>query len=507
MSLPYVVNNTGPVQNVNHPAKIWGTNTAILTEDDNVQSGELVATGRLIIVDADFAQSFFTESTQEGRYGTLTLCVNGHWMYTANNYQYAFQSLGYGYAAYDSFTIQSADGTKHNICVKINGINDRPCIWGDDRGSVTENTCVNECGYLTTEGKLCIKDIDIGESHFIAGSCESKLGCFKIDSCGNWQYQAKNDQAAIQCLSSYEGFVETFTVKSCDGTTHQVRITIHGNDENVPGIDQINNQNNANGYPPVVLDLNDDGKVALLSSEESNVTLGHLEFFPENTVMAIGWVGSEDGILVYDPEGEGKITSLNQISFISYDEEAKTDLEGLKAFDSNNNLQLDVEDIAFKDFAVWQDKNSNGTVDGDEFFTLAEKGIVAISLVSDHTSEVISGNIVHGYTSFETDDGQQHLAADVELNLQAMPAGEILTLADVDSEYDVIDLGALTTEESEVEPTIDVDNGSDEIDLEALTTEENVTEPMLNEEAPVSELFVIREIAPLTSENFMHHEF
>ena len=85
--------------------------------------------------------------------------------------------------------------------------------------------------------------------------------------------------------------------------------------------------------------------------------------------------------------------------------EAKTDLEGLRAVDSNEDGVFDGADEKCQSFGLWQDKNSNGQSEDDEFATLEESGITAIKLSSNEQFAEVDGNTVFGQTTFEKADG------------------------------------------------------------------------------------------------------
>lgn len=167
---------------------------------------------------------------------------------------------------------------------------------------------------------------------------------------------------------------------------------------------------------PVVLDLNHDGNIELISVANSSVSF---DVNHDGAKEQLGWVSPHEGILVYDPNNSGQVTDINQISFTSYVAGAKTDLEGLRFFDSNHDGKLDANDRDYSHFGVWQDGNSNGIVDAGEYQILSQAGIASISLISDHNKESNSGNMITGYTSYQTNDGQTHLAADVSLSVGA----------------------------------------------------------------------------------------
>ncbi len=187
--------------------------------------------------------------------------------------------------------------------------------------------------------------------------------------------------------------------------------------------------------PPVFLDLNGDG-FHFNSAQDSHVYIG---LDNSKNATQIAWVDSNDGVLVYDYQGES-ILHKDQIAFAGYLEGAKTDLEGLKAFDSDNDGILGKSDSEYNKFGVWQDGNNNGFIDNNEFMTLAQRNISAISLNSDHNEQVQNGNIIHGMSSYLTDDGQSFAVADVSLKVGQIVKGDALHANDILVSQNPIDL-------------------------------------------------------------------
>jgi hypothetical protein len=142
-----------------------------------------------------------------------------------------------------------------------------------------------------------------------------------------------------------------------------------------------------------------------------------------------GWVDKGDGILTIDLNQDGEIVSLEEMAFTSYLAGAKTDLEGLRAFDVNADLILDANDPVWSDLMVWQDANQNGLTDVGELRSLTAEGIRNLSLVSDGKVRTEGENIVHGETSFERTDGTKGIAADVSLAYEASPRVEVRPVA------------------------------------------------------------------------------
>ena len=160
--------------------------------------------------------------------------------------------------------------------------------------------------------------------------------------------------------------------------------------------------------PPVVLDLEDDrleySTAGVLFDADNDGSKEQTD----------AWVAADDGFLAYDKDDDGLITDTDELSFVSYLEGAKTDLEGLKAFDTNDNGLLDAGDAEFDKFLVWQDLNQDGISDEGELLGLIEAGIESITLESDQvSSEPQEGVIEHGQGTYTRTDGTTGTIGDV----------------------------------------------------------------------------------------------
>jgi hypothetical protein len=128
------------------------------------------------------------------------------------------------------------------------------------------------------------------------------------------------------------------------------------------------------------------------------------------------WVGPNDGLLARDI-GHGSF----DIVFSDDVAGARTDLEGLAmAYDSNRDGVLDALDTEFASFGVWQDANSNGLVDANEFHSLTEAGILSVNLVSDGQGYLAEGGdvVVYGTGSFAKADGTSGVLADASFSTE-----------------------------------------------------------------------------------------
>ncbi|MEN9532345.1 MAG: hypothetical protein RIQ83_1569, partial [Pseudomonadota bacterium] len=220
------------ITGVNDGAVVAGDDRGAVTEDLNVVSGKLTDTGVLTVSDADQGQAKFVAGNgvaSNGALGSLSIAENGTWSYNVDNSK--VQYLGLGETRVESFTVQSVDGTTHTVTITITGVNDGAVVAGDDRGAVTEDLNVVS-GKLTDTGVLTVSDADQSQAKFVVGAgvaSNGALGSLSIAENGTWSYNVDNSK--VQYLGEGETKVETFVVKSLDGTSHTVTVVINGTND------------------------------------------------------------------------------------------------------------------------------------------------------------------------------------------------------------------------------------------------------------------------------------
>ncbi|MBP6014326.1 MAG: AHH domain-containing protein [Alphaproteobacteria bacterium] len=173
-----------------------------------------------------------------------------------------------------------------------------------------------------------------------------------------------------------------------------------------------------NILPPVIIDLDGNGfrftpaAPAVLFDADNDGIKEH-----------VNWFGGVDGVLALDRNHDGVIGSGNEISFVADKPGALSDLQGLTAFDTNNNGKLDSGDARFGEFMVWVDKNQNGRSDTGELKSLADMGITSISLsgtpATDKQKENAPGLNATAVVTYS--DGKTGLAGDAELLFNEAP--------------------------------------------------------------------------------------
>ncbi|MGL1075777.1 VCBS domain-containing protein, partial [Vibrio vulnificus] len=161
------------VNGTNDKAVIAGTDSGVVTEES-----QLTTSGTLTVTDIDTGEAHFSNTDVVGTLGTLHLKDNGAWTYDLDNTNPKVQALGQGATATDTITVQSADGTPHQVTITVNGTNDKAVIAGTDSGVVTEES------QLTTSGTLTVTDIDTGEAHFSNTDVVGTLGTLHLKDNG-----------------------------------------------------------------------------------------------------------------------------------------------------------------------------------------------------------------------------------------------------------------------------------------------------------------------------------
>ena len=176
--------------------------------------------------------------------------------------------------------------------------------------------------------------------------------------------------------------------------------------------------NSAKMRPPVVLDLDGDG-VELVGLNSSSV---YFDMDFDGIRDRTGWVSRDDGFLALDRNGNGIIDNVGELSFASDLAGAKSDLEGLRGFDTNANGYFDSGDQQYADFQVWQDENQDGVSQANELTTLAERGIEFIRLDLDETGNVVedaSDNVLFAMSEFYRSSGSTGDVGDVFLAFES----------------------------------------------------------------------------------------
>ncbi|MGV3555286.1 MAG: Ig-like domain-containing protein [Croceibacterium sp.] len=179
---------------------------------------------------------------------------------------------------------------------------------------------------------------------------------------------------------------------------------------------------------PVLFDFDGDGEtlVGLSKSKTSFDQDG------DGDKERTAWFDADDAILAIDRNKNGVIDDITEISFLADLAGAKTDLEGLAAYDQNKDGKIDADDIDFAALKLWFDKDSDGITDAGELRSLSEAGIASISLEArqDETTGVqTDGSVIYGKARFVFDDGRTGTLLDTGLAYLANSATHATAIA------------------------------------------------------------------------------
>ena len=231
-----VTDSTGATDTQNLVITITGTNDlpvmSVLTARTTTE-GDAALNGKAFATDIDTGDTltYSTSATVDG----FSIGPDGTYRFDPSNA--AYQSLNAGAKLILSIPLTVTDnhgGTAtKTLTITLTGTNQGAVIAGVDTGSVTEDQSI--AGKLETGGQLTISDVDKGEAVFTprngANAVAGKYGSLTIDASGAWHYSADNNQTAVQKLSEGATVTDTFTVRSVDGTAHQITVTLQGTND------------------------------------------------------------------------------------------------------------------------------------------------------------------------------------------------------------------------------------------------------------------------------------
>jgi VCBS repeat-containing protein len=165
--------------------------------------------------------------TADGRVGYDAATLNADFVaqlqqlsadqYLSDTFTYAIR-LANGTLSWATATVQIA-GAAH--------VGHPAVIGAPDHADVTEDANVTE-GYLTATGVIPISDADAGQAVFQSAVIASNgdLGSLTLQPNGEYTYSVLD--SAVQFLGANESWIDTFTIRSADGTVKDISFTIHG---------------------------------------------------------------------------------------------------------------------------------------------------------------------------------------------------------------------------------------------------------------------------------------
>jgi fibronectin-binding autotransporter adhesin len=153
------------------------------------------------------------------------------WSYSITDSALDFLAAGETASIISTVTLDDQEGRTDTatVTITVTGANDAASIGDPSSASVTENG--DACGNLVATGCISIADPDHGQSSFktTVTAAAGDLGSLHLNADGTYTYTVAN--AATEYLADGETKVDTFKVTSLDGTTKDVKFTIHGTND------------------------------------------------------------------------------------------------------------------------------------------------------------------------------------------------------------------------------------------------------------------------------------
>ncbi|MCZ4321518.1 calcium-binding protein [Pseudomonas anguilliseptica] len=180
---------------------------------------------------------------------------------------------------------------------------------------------------------------------------------------------------------------------------------------------------------PLILDLDGDGVETI--SKADGVYFDH---DGNGFAEATGWVGKDDGLLVWDRNGNGEIDNGSELfgnyTQLSNGQSAVNGFAALAELDSNLDGKVDASDAAFSQLKVWKDANSDAQAVTGELLDLSQVNVASLNTsFSNQNYSDPQGNLVLQSGTYTTADGTVQSMDDVWFSVDAVRSQEIKKVA------------------------------------------------------------------------------
>ena len=164
---------------------------------------------------------------------------------------------------------------------------------------------------------------------------------------------------------------------------------------------------------PVIVDLDGDGVETTPASGAA-----YFDHNGDGFAERTGWVAADDGLLVLDRNGNGRIDTGRELfgnhTLRGTGGEAGNGYEALAGVDANRDGKVDTSDPAFASLRVWRDQDRDGLSAPAELHTLASLNIRSLSTsFTESTVTDGQGNAHRQVGTYTRIDGSQGTTADV----------------------------------------------------------------------------------------------
>ncbi|MEQ6342247.1 MAG: calcium-binding protein [Gammaproteobacteria bacterium] len=167
---------------------------------------------------------------------------------------------------------------------------------------------------------------------------------------------------------------------------------------------------------PLALDLDGDGIETVAENGYQGVLFDHNG---DGVKTATGWVGADDGLLVWDRNGNGMIDNGAELfgdNTLQSTSTAASGFNALRDLNTNGDGRIDAADAQFANLRVWRDLNQDGASQANELFTLGTFGITSLDVgYTSPNTALGNGNSIARQGSFTRADGSTGTMGDMVL--------------------------------------------------------------------------------------------
>ncbi|MFZ6042245.1 VCBS domain-containing protein [Vibrio natriegens] len=396
------------VNGTNDGARMGGLSQHMVSEDLNVNHGELIANGRLAVLDVDSGESHITAQSVTGQYGRFSIDEQGHWTYSADNSNPAIQALGQNGQGeiVERFTVSSADGSaSRDVVVRIMGTNDGPVVNHAISGAVADE----DTAFSFTVPSDTFTDIDIGDT-------------------------MKLSTGTLPTWLHFDASTGTFSGTPTNSDVGSVPISVTATDSQGASVTTqfnltVNNTNDAPVMTPIAsISVDEDGQQATGQLIATDPDVGDTLSYSITSPVS-GLTFNPDGSWVFDPTDAayqslpaGQSQTLT-IPITVTDSAGATDVQDLviTVNGTNDGAVISGAGAQLKeDSAV----SASGELEANGQLTIqdVDSGEAAFTPITDVISD--SG---YGHFSLSADGLWQYHADNNQPDIQQLAAGEPLT--------------------------------------------------------------------------------
>ena len=173
---------------------------------------------------------------------------------------------------------------------------------------------------------------------------------------------------------------------------------------------------------PLALDLNGDGIQTVANSGKISGSL--FDHDGDGIRTATGWIDKNDGLLVYDRNGDGIVNNGSELfgdaTRLQNGGTAAHGFAALADLDDNGDGKIDAADKAFASLRVWRDFNQDGISQSYELFGLTDLNIQSLDTAYQQVAKNFgNGNSLVQSGRYTTTNGRTHQMGDVLLSNNA----------------------------------------------------------------------------------------